>query len=1239
MKRSRLSLATVVIGIIVIIVSAALAVAGTIAYHSYNTQKWTEFNNAVDLEAERLVIALAPAIWNLEHPQIQKVMESLMKDPQYAGITVDIGNRQLTLGRDKSGASVSMATSPQLDEHQVRHRPVIYAEERIGELTLYPTSARLEADLKQALFFFIALALLLDLLISFALYLSLLHLVLKPLRRVERYASEVALGKISTPEYSQLELFGELNRLTAAIDTMLRQLGQRNVELTKSSERFKTVIRLLPVPLILYDDNSNNVYLNECFVATFGYTLDDIPDASRWFEQAYPEPIYRAEVFATWRQEIADAQAERRAIRALQYRIQCRNGSTKYAEVGGIVSNDINIAVLADVTDRMLAEEELRRYREHLEEVVANRTIELVATNRRLEETQFAIDHAGIGIALIDPESGKIQYVNDQACTLFGRSRESLLQTHVTDISDDFTYEHSQALVVDLVAHGYTRLETSVQQADGKRLPIEVSLYFQPPSPEAVAGRYYAFVTDITPRKAVEATLIEAKQAAELAANTRSAFLANMSHEIRTPMNAIIGMSELALNGPLEAKQRNFIEKAHRSAVSLLGIINDILDFSKVEAGRLDIERIDFALDPIFENLTNIVAYSADKKDLELIFDLPPELPDRLIGDPMRLSQILINLLSNAIKFTETGTVTLACRIMKERDTGHTRLNFIVSDTGMGMTTAQVNALFSPFQQGDNSISRRYGGTGLGLAISKNLAELMGGQIAVSSKLGRGSIFSVSIPFLLPENGTCKTQLPEAFDHQLAIIVTPLAETRANLCRMFEALGMLAKGVETAADALAQCSGTSMPHLLLSTVNLPDRSGIDLIHELAESATTPRMLLIATPKELETLQHDSDDIPALSIIPAPLRPATLLAVLGGKASSDSCQPTEYRTPQLRLDGLHILLVEDNELNQELAQEILEVRGATVTLAENGRVALDRLTEQPFDCVLMDVQMPVLDGLTATRIIRADVRWKTLPIIAMTAGVTPGECDQTRLAGMDAHVAKPIEVKLLIETITRLTAPVSGESGRPVDKQSGQTRAVHLDTAYGLSVVNGNQQIFTRLLNMLLTQSDEKIVRLEQLCRAGKHVDAASLAHNIKGSCASVGATLLANVMEQIEQACRTMAEPSTLAAQADAATAIWRATARACRRHLGQPVDSAVPSNANVLLDILGQLREFLLDDDVAAVATASQLVDTVIPETRRMEYIGLIKKVKAYNFEAALIDLERLLDELTGSTESGEPA
>lgn len=1238
MKRDRLSLATVVIGIIVIVVSVVLITAGMIAYRSYSTQKWAEFHSTVDLETERLLIALAPAIWNLEIDQIQKLMESLMHEPRYAGIAVDIGTAKFIEVRDERGAIVNSTLPPLVDQSLQRQRPVIYASEAIGELTLYATSIHLEAELRQARFFFIALAVLLDLLLTLALYLSMQHLVLKPLRDVERYANDIANGNTSSAGYRQLDLFGELNRLARSIDTLLRQLTQRNLDLANSSDRLQTIIRLLPIPIVLYDNRGNNIYANERFVATFGYTLEDIPDSASWFESAYPDAAYREEAMATWQREVASALAEQRPIRALPYRIRCRDGATKHVEIGGIVANEINIVVLSDVTARTQAEEELRRYREHLEDLVTSRTAELVTTNRRLSETQFAMEHAGIGIAWIDPENGRFLYVNDQACELFGRSHADLLQARVSDVTDDFSHEHSQAFARDLVVHGYTRLEIWVGHADGERLPIEVSLYFQPPSPEAPAGRYCAFITDISQRKAAEASLIDAKQAAELLAKTRSEFLANMSHEIRTPMNAIIGMSELALEGPLEAKQHNFIKKVHQSAVTLLGILNDILDFSKVEAGHLKIERIPFNLDAILDNLGNFGAHLAEKKALTYLFDLPGNLPDRLIGDPTRINQILMNLVSNAIKFTDTGTVVVSCRASEATSDGNICLNFAVRDTGIGMTSSQVKGLFTPFQQGDSTISRRYGGTGLGLAISKQLTELMDGQISVSSRPGTGSTFTVSLPCQLPKDySPSKATFPEFLCDQDAIVVHPDAETRTILCRMLSDLGMRSQGVETGLQALAQLARGTSIRLMLSGISLPDRQATELVHDISIvlGNQMPRIVLLATPSEFNALYGATDKALPCTIAPSPLRPSVLLAALNGDYHVSEIPAVSLETLSDRLDGMDILLVEDNELNQELALEVLEARGANVTLAGNGQIALDLLAARHFDCVLMDVQMPVMDGLAATRAIRADQRWQSLPIVAMTAGAMPEEHDKTRQAGMDAHITKPIEIDTLVETIRRLTNTASAkeEFSTPLvlPSQLPSPKKQPLDTNRGLRTINGNNRTYARLLDLLTTHTGEKIERLHRACAAGDHQSAATIAHDIRGGCTSVGANLLADYMHHLELACHDGNDSEALLQLVEKARTAWQITEAACLRF--RKKSEAATGNIDGLKNTLAQLRQHLMADDLEAVACARRLFDEPIPQDQRSALVALEKKVMGYRFDDALNDLDNLIEILSGET------
>ena len=592
-----------------------------------------------------------------------------------------------------------------------------------------------------------------------------------------------------------------------------------------------------------------------------------------------------------------------------------------------------------------------------------------------------------------------------------------------------------------MASNGRKRIEEHHVNADGSITLVETIKTALHGVDGRVAGTV-GIARDITARRQAE-TDRDARRLAEAANQAKSEFLANMSHEIRTPMNAILGMSYLALQSGLDPQQLNYVQKIHGAAESLLRIINDILDFSKIEAGKLDIEAIAFSLGDVLDGLGNLVGMNAQEKGLELLFVMPPKVPTALVGDPSRLRQVLLNLGYNAVKFTERGEVVIAIEVV-ECEARSARLRFEVRDTGIGMAPDEQKRLFQPFSQGDSSTSRRYGGTGLGLSISRHLVRMMGGDIEVESALGSGSSFRFTLDFELQPEPVRPFLLHEgALRGRRLLVVDDNARARSVLAEMSAALGLV---VETAADGrdalrmvgLADASGR--PHdLVLLDCAMPGLDSVECAHLLSQREHPHRLstVLMVTAASRDEVQKRlmERDLGVGALLVKPITPSALFEVCSrvlGLSVSPTTRTTEREEESLdhraRLRGAKILLVEDNAINREIALTVLRSAGIVVSVAYDGQEALEMLGQERFDGVLMDCQMPVMDGYAATRALRQQPQWRDLPVIAMTANALVGDRDKVLAAGMNDHIAKPIKVDQMFATLARWVRPATSGPG-------------------------------------------------------------------------------------------------------------------------------------------------------------------------------------------------------------------
>jgi signal transduction histidine kinase/DNA-binding response OmpR family regulator len=649
-----------------------------------------------------------------------------------------------------------------------------------------------------------------------------------------------------------------------------------------------------------------------------------------------------------------------------------------------------------------------------------------------------------------------------------------------------------------------------------------------------------------------EKELEEARERAEEATRSKSMFLANMSHEIRTPMNAIIGLAHLALKTGLDRKQHDYLSKIMTAASSLLGLINDILDFSKIEAGKLTVERVPFSLDEVLTNVTTVIGQKAHDKGLELLIHTDPAAPHALIGDPLRLGQVLTNLINNAVKFTEKGQITVSIR-PTERMGDRVQLAFAVSDTGIGMTPDQCARLFQAFTQADGSTTRKYGGSGLGLTITRRLIELMDGRIWVESQPGVGSTFHCSAWFGLGAAPQAQP-VPEMLAGLRALVVDDNAAAREILSEALESRRLRVEAVSSGQEALerlSQADAADPIRLVLMDWRMPGMDGVSAcraIRTTLELRHPPKVVMV-TAFGVDDVREQAEAVGVDGFLVKPVN-RTLLADTLSELFRPQAQAPVLRTHREAADlgGVRVLLAEDNEINQQIAIELLQSAGAVVTVAVNGAEAVRAICEGPvpplIDLVLMDVQMPVMDGHEATRRIRADLRFESLPIIAMTAHAMVEERERCLAEGMNDHVTKPVDPEALLRTVRRW-------AGAPKPTPAGESPSVDaelVDVTGALYRLGNNRPLFFRLARQFLDSCAAGDREIAAALAAGEEEKAELRTHTLKGVAGNIGATALYHQAEILEQAiarreqvpARLAALTATLAATAAALEALLR---------------------------------------------------------------------------------------------------
>jgi PAS domain S-box-containing protein len=981
-----------------------------------------------------------------------------------------------------------------------------------------------------------------------------------PLIAQDELIAVVELAGFRAPTANENALLEE----TLPVAAMGLAILQRNLATRASEEQFRTLLEAVPDALIISDAEGRIQLVNAQVEAVFGYRREEL--IGQPIEMLVPE---RLRATHPEHRRLFHESPSVRAMGATMDLAAVRKDGSEFPV-------EISLSPLPDMPGRgRLVCSSLRDITERAEQELAVRTSQ--------QQLRTLVDSVRSGIFMKDHE-GRYLLVNAYYEQSTGLARDVVLgrtdlEVMPPDLAERLVAQDRQVMESGQ-ATTYERAFTGRDGVDRHALTTKVPIVNEHGVVYGICG----ISTDITDIKRLEAELIAAKEKAEGATEMKSMFLANMSHEIRTPMNAIIGLSHLALKTTLSPKQRDYLTKIHNAGGALLGIINDILDFSKIEAGKLDVENIDFRIDDVLGSVTTLTAQKAHEKGLEFLADVSAVIPQQLRGDPLRLGQVLTNLVNNSVKFTERGEIRLRIELLRQVDE-RVELRFAVRDTGIGMTPEQTQRLFQAFTQADMSTTRKHGGTGLGLTISRKLVEMMDGTIWVESEAGVGSTFYFTAWFGLGTGAASRNVIPERLRTLNVLVVDDNSAAREILADALRGVtpyvDMVGSGAE-ALSAVQQNDAVTPYDVVFMDWRMPGVDGLQATRRIKEDEQLHQQpaIVMVTAFGREEVRDEAERLGIEGFLLKPVTKSMLidtLVTLFAPAAEETAKAVGEEQTR-RLQGARILLAEDNEINQQIAVELLEGVGASVTVAPNGRDAVERLQREPeaFDLVLMDLQMPEMGGYEATAKLRADPRFATLPIVAMTAHATLEEKQRCLAVGMDDHVAKPIEPATLFDTVGRYFRAVAGTAAHDVaptkpQQDPGIPHIDGIDTAEGLLRVAGNRKLYVKLLRQFSRQQAEAAAEIATQLAAGDRISAERTAHTVKGVAANLGAKPMRAAAGALEDALREGAEPARVERLRLEFAAVLELLAERLRAALGD--DPAVPSPPSAAAADPAQLR------------------------------------------------------------------